>query len=235
VAGRSAGAFIAVFPRIWSAGPARPHPSIPLRGGSGRWRPPNQALAPNPGRWQQERQQQHFPGSDPFWNLWRLAHRPAWGFGRPRCRCCAPQTLGPGPADRVAAGQAIWPCGLAGGSDVARSAASLRRLRGQPAAARFPLICSAGLYSDSADRPLRSNGARCWHGPGCPRVCGQPRGLDARALSSALEQGLTACGRQSWRLRHALSRLRPEQVSGWENIQGQGPAAGRFQLGDCPI
>jgi len=179
----------------------------------------------DPGRWQQERQQ-HFPGSDPFWNLCDWLHQASWGFaGRdpvlpPRNLWDLGQLIG-----------SLRPGNLASGLLVGASVADLLQLSGcadNQRLRRF-LDLQLRLYSqEPADRTAALYGATVL------AMAQEPQGLwhlegSMQALSSALEQGLTAAG-GSLRLRHRVSRLRPEQVSGW-NIQGQGPGGRPFQLG----
>jgi len=86
---------------------------------------------------------------------------------------CPPRNLRTlGPADRVAAGQAILGQRLLVGASVCRSAAAERAAAGQPAAAPASLICSMRLLLPGkrliARAPLY--GATGWPWPRSPRV-----------------------------------------------------------------
>jgi len=170
---------------------------------------------------------QHLSRKCPFWKASALAAPASWGFaGRDRL---PPATCWTWALIGFAAARLICASGLLWAASVADSAA-LRRLRDRPAPAPPSLICSCALLTQEPAVSHRSPSrrARCWPVAQSPGSVAPSRARMEALKPAPCEQGLTGCGGVCGSV-HRVSRLRPEQVSGW-NIQGQGPAAA-VQLG----
>ena len=192
-------------------------------------RPPVR-LHRDPAAWARERQRQ-FPGSERFWQLCAALHRSSWAFaGRdpvlaPRSAWDLGQLLGALDLSTLAAG-------LLSGASVA----DLQHLTGCQGGAegsrlRHFLDLQLRLYSqEPAERTAALYGATVL------QMAQEPLGLwhlegSMQALSTALEQALSASGGKLL-LRHRLQRLHPPQRSGdpWR-LTGQGPGGSSFALG----
>jgi C-3',4' desaturase CrtD len=165
----------------------------------------------DPSRWRQERQQ-HFPGSERFWQLCAWLHQANWGFaGRdpvlpPRNGWDLAQLLGAlGPANLLSAplaGATIADlqrlCGCGGDQRLRRFLDLQLRLYSQEPADRTAALYGATVLA-MAQEPLG-----LWHLEG-----------SMQALSATLEQALLAAGGQL-RLRHRVTALRRGSSGGWQ-------------------